>query len=458
MYVSCALLLAPVDLRHKKADRIAEQVVGVWRRELYREHGAPVDGRQHVTVEVPGSFRPAHLVGTAEKNYVPPTMPNPAAERRRQEYEKALASDLLIGPKDQSQVLETPRLVSAGGEPVEGQDNSVSQSNGPIVADAHPASPYTITTGTVIYGTLETGINSDIPGDLLGRVAQDVKDSVTERYVLIPQGSKLIGSYSNQLIPSQERLMVRWRKIVFPNGGELNLPDLTGSDAAGYAGFQDQVNHHYAKVWAPALLMSAISAGMMMSDYPTTTSGGYGTGAYSMSPAKWPRWAPGNSSASRLWAIWLTFKSHPPSRSGPAITSACWSLATWCFQGLMRMPRTRWRARDEATLLDTPHRNRRHRLHHTHMHKSDRLSAASGARLLPEPNAERARRCISPGRGRRSTRCLGMVEATCRSCGFHPPSLRSGENPADQARCRDFRRHSAGRNAWRPHRRNALAR
>src|SRR6266852_3261388 len=114
------------------------------------------------------------------QNYVPPTMPNPAAEHRRQEYEKALASDLLVASRGQSQVLETPRLVSAGGEPVEGQDNSVTPSGGPIVADAHPASPYTITTGTVIYGTLETGINSDIPGDVLGRVAQDVKDSVTE--------------------------------------------------------------------------------------------------------------------------------------------------------------------------------------------------------------------------------------------------------------------------------------
>jgi type IV secretory pathway VirB10-like protein len=220
------------------------------------------------------------------QNYIPPTMPNPAAEHRRLEYEKALASDLHVAPRGQSQVLETPRLVSAGGELVEGQESSVTQSAGPIIADPHPASPYTITTGTVIYGTLETGINSDIPGDVLGRVAQDVKDSVTERYVLIPQGSKLIGSYSNQLIPSQERLMVRWRKIVFPNGGELNLPDLTGNDAAGYAGFQDQVNHHYAKVWAPALLMSAISAGMMMSDYPTMTSGAYGTGAYSMSPGQ----------------------------------------------------------------------------------------------------------------------------------------------------------------------------
>jgi len=220
------------------------------------------------------------------QNYVPPTMPNPVAEHRREEYEKALASDLLVAPKGQSQTLETPRLVSAGGQFVEGQDHNLTQSGGPMVVDPHPASPYTITTGTVIYGTLETGINSDIPGDVLGRVAQDVKDSVTERYLLIPQGSKLIGSYSNQLIPSQERLTVKWRTIVFPNGGELDLPELTGSDAAGYAGFQDQVNHHYAKVWTPALLMSAISGGMMMSDYPTMTSGAYGTGAYSMSPSQ----------------------------------------------------------------------------------------------------------------------------------------------------------------------------
>ena len=218
------------------------------------------------------------------QNYVPPSMPNPAADHRRQEYEKALASDLLVAPRGQGQTLETPRLVSAGGQPIDGQN--ITQNSGPIVADPHPASPYTITTGTVIYGTLETGINSDIPGDVLGRVAQDVKDSISERYVLIPQGSKLIGSYSNQLIPSQQRLMVKWSRIVFPNGGELDLPDLNGGDAAGYAGFQDQVNHHYIKVWAPALLMSAISAGMMMSDYPMMSGGPYGAGGYYMSPGQ----------------------------------------------------------------------------------------------------------------------------------------------------------------------------
>ena len=220
------------------------------------------------------------------QNYTQPAAANPALQQRREEYQKALSSDLIVAPRGQSQVLETPRLLSAGGQLLARQDGDGLQSESPIMADPHPASPFTITTGTVIYGTLETGINSDIPGDVLGRVAQDVKDSTAERYVLIPQGSKLIGSYSNQLIPSQQRLMVKWRKIVFPNGGELTIPDLTGTDAAGYAGFQDQVDHHYAKVWTPALLMSAISAGMMMSDYPSMSTGAYGNVASSVSPSQ----------------------------------------------------------------------------------------------------------------------------------------------------------------------------
>ncbi len=174
-------------------------------------------------------------------------------------------------------MLETPRLLSpqAPGDAA-GQRADMT----PITASPHPASPYTITAGTVIYGTLETGINSDLPGNVLGRVAQDVRDSVTQTYVLVPQGSKLIGSYDrNYLTPQQDRLFVTWREIVFPNGGEIQLPDLPGTDQAGYAGFEDQVNHHYVKVWTPALLMSAISAGMMMSQSPEYAPGAYG-GSY----------------------------------------------------------------------------------------------------------------------------------------------------------------------------------
>jgi type IV secretory pathway VirB10-like protein len=214
----------------------------------------------------------------------PPT--NPDSDYQRQEYRRALASDVIVTapgrPAAGQQVLETPRLLSPQAD---GQGTASAADTTPIKVAPQPASPYTISAGTVIYGTLETGINSDLPGNVLGRVAQDVKDSVTQTSVLIPQGSKLIGTYDrNYLTPQQDRLLVEWREIVFPDGGEIQLPELPGTDQAGYAGFQDEVNHHYVKVWAPALLMSAISAGMMMSQAPTYAGGAYG-GGY-MSPGQ----------------------------------------------------------------------------------------------------------------------------------------------------------------------------
>lgn len=204
--------------------------------------------------------------------------PNPDADYQRQEYRKALSSDLIVTapgrPAVDQQVLETPRLLSPRTESL-GAASAADTT--PIKVSPHPASPYTLSAGTVIYGTLETGINSDLPGNVLGRVAQNVKDSVSQTYVLIPQGSKLIGTYNRSyLTPQQDRLFVEWREIVFPNGGEIQLPDLPGTDQAGYSGFQDEVNHHYVKVWAPALLMSAISAGMMMSQAPIYSGGAYG--------------------------------------------------------------------------------------------------------------------------------------------------------------------------------------
>lgn len=124
-----------------------------------------------------------------------------------------------------------------------------------------PVAKYLIQTGFVIPGIMITGINSELPGQITAQVSQNVYDTPVGKYLLIPQGSKLVGAYNNEVIYGQERVLIAWQRIVFPDGKTLDLGAMPGTDIAGYAGVKDQVNHHYFRIFGSALLMSAIIAG-----------------------------------------------------------------------------------------------------------------------------------------------------------------------------------------------------
>ena len=134
-----------------------------------------------------------------------------------------------------------------------------------------PMSPYEIQAGTIIPGILVTGIISDLPGQITGRVRANVYDSISGKHLLIPQGSTLLGLYDSQVAYGQERLLVVWNRIVFPNGQSINLAGMPGVDMSGYAGFHDQVDNHYAKIFGSVVLMSLLGAGAQLSQ-PQNTS------------------------------------------------------------------------------------------------------------------------------------------------------------------------------------------
>ena len=79
-----------------------------------------------------------------------------------------------------------------------------------------PASPYTVMAGSVIPAVLVSGVNSDLPGPLLAQVSENVFDSASGKRLLIPQGSRLIGSYRNASSYGQQRVQVVWRRLIFP--------------------------------------------------------------------------------------------------------------------------------------------------------------------------------------------------------------------------------------------------
>ena len=124
-----------------------------------------------------------------------------------------------------------------------------------------PTSPYQILPGTVIPGVLLTGINSDLPGQISGQVSQNVFDSAIGRHLLIPQGTKVIGEYDSRVSYGQERVLIVWTRLIFPNGKSLSLEGMPGVDLSGYAGLSDQVNNHYGKIITGVIFGSVLGAG-----------------------------------------------------------------------------------------------------------------------------------------------------------------------------------------------------
>lgn len=134
-----------------------------------------------------------------------------------------------------------------------------------------PRTPYELRAGFVVPATLISGINSDLPGQIMAQVAQNVYDTPTGKHLLIPLGSRLVGSYSSDVKYGQARVLVAWQRIVFPDGKAMDIGAMPGADSAGYAGFNDQANNHYFRLFASAILMSGVTAGITYSQRQNQT-------------------------------------------------------------------------------------------------------------------------------------------------------------------------------------------
>lgn len=127
-----------------------------------------------------------------------------------------------------------------------------------------PASPYTVMAGTIIPAALVTGINSDLPGQIIAEVTQPVYDTATGHYLLIPQGSRLIGRYDSQVAFGQQRVLLVWLRLVLPDTSSIALDKLPGIDPAGYAGLEDGVDWHWGRVLTGAALSTMLGVGSQL--------------------------------------------------------------------------------------------------------------------------------------------------------------------------------------------------
>jgi type IV secretion system protein VirB10 len=134
-----------------------------------------------------------------------------------------------------------------------------------------PRSPYEVKAGTVIPTVLITGINSVLPGQVVGQVRENVYDTVSGNYLLIPQGSRVIAAYDSMVAWGQERVLVCWNRVIRPDGTSITLDCMPGVDLAGYAGMADEVDNHWWRIISGAALSSLLAATAQRSQGDVTT-------------------------------------------------------------------------------------------------------------------------------------------------------------------------------------------
>jgi type IV secretion system protein VirB10 len=122
-------------------------------------------------------------------------------------------------------------------------------------------SKYEVKAGSIISGALLTALNSDLPGEVIATITENVYDHVTGRHLLIPQGARLIGSYDSKVAYKQSRALVVWNRIIFPNGSSINIGSMTGTDGTGASGVKDRVNNHFGAKISGVALSTAIAVG-----------------------------------------------------------------------------------------------------------------------------------------------------------------------------------------------------
>ena len=122
-----------------------------------------------------------------------------------------------------------------------------------------PLSPYQVMAGTIIPASLVTGLNSDLPGQVIAQVTENVYDTPTGLHLLLPQGTRLLGRYDSDIDDGQSRALVVWNRLIRPDGSSLVIESLPGVDLSGQAGLRDKVDRHTGSLFKAAILSSVLS-------------------------------------------------------------------------------------------------------------------------------------------------------------------------------------------------------
>jgi type IV secretion system protein VirB10 len=166
-----------------------------------------------------------------------------------------------------------------------GQQDTTGQSDPPPLTPKAKPSEFVLFEGTSIPIVLTRDVNSDLPGQISAMVTQDIYDSVDNRYLLIPAGARLTGSYNSDVVAGQSRLLMAFSRLFFPNGASVRLGAMQANDVNGAAGAEAEVNNHFFQMFGSSLIIGTVALAAAPAATSSTnltinmSGGGSGAGA-----------------------------------------------------------------------------------------------------------------------------------------------------------------------------------
>ena len=200
---------------------------------------------------------------------------------------------ITIATRPQTQQVDNKVLLAQNNKPVQDYDGNRQESKKNFLMNeqaqkfyqtnflVEQLSEFELKAGDFIPATLQTGINSDLPSKVIvAVVSENVRDTISGKHILIPQGTRVIGTYDSSVTFGQERLLVVWQRLIFPDGKSIGLDNMQGVDLSGKAGITGEIDNHFGTLLKGVVLSSIMgSAGAIVTDRKNDWRGAAAEGA-----------------------------------------------------------------------------------------------------------------------------------------------------------------------------------
>ena len=131
---------------------------------------------------------------------------------------------------------------------------------------------YRLMEDSIVETVLVNRITGASVGPIITMVTTDVY-SENGSHLLIPKGTRLLGSIGAVGSVNQERLFVAFHRMIMPDGYSVSLDKFQGLDVVGQTGLRDLVNHHYVQIFGASVALAAVAATTQIGN----SGGSYGT-------------------------------------------------------------------------------------------------------------------------------------------------------------------------------------